>query len=500
MAVSKIWPIYQTLDKAIKYICNYEKTADGTLIDTYECTEKFADYEFQDIAAKARKVKKSRIAYHSIISFSPEDDITPEKALELGRQIMEQYTDKKFQYVICTHNDQKHIHVHCIFNSVDFSNFKKLQIRDKDLDRLEKITDKICRENNLSVIEEKSGVKGRGKFEYDRHKESSSWKDKLRDAIDRNILLSDSYEDFIDRMQMEEGYQIKQGKYLSFTLEHEGQKRSTRNRSLGDFYSIESIKERITHKEKYIQNHTEPEQEREHSVINSEKSEQESKTPKESSSLADEGISLEHKVGRIIDVGKNSKARAHTAYRKKLNMININTYAGMINFVKKYHLVYADDFEKVLSELESKNTSITDEIHKAYSELNQLESDVRQIKKFLDNRSAHERYISTTDPDEKYRLSEANKKYESALYYFKKNGLPPKDAAGKNLKQQMKRIEELNSKIEKLKVEGKEIGKDMKQLSIIKENNEKILGDAFSNNSNAVHETENKRKKTDLEK
>ena len=45
MAVSKIWPLYQTLDKAVKYICNYEKTADGTLIDTFRCTEKFADFE-----------------------------------------------------------------------------------------------------------------------------------------------------------------------------------------------------------------------------------------------------------------------------------------------------------------------------------------------------------------------------------------------------------------------------------------------------------------------
>lgn len=500
MAVSKIWPIYQTLDKAIKYICNYDKTADGTLIDTYECTEKFADYEFQDIAAKARKVKKSRIAYHSIISFSPEDDITPGKALEVGRQIMDKYTGKKFQYVMCTHKDRKHIHVHCIFNSVDFSNFKKLQIKDKDLDRLEKITDQICRENHLSVIEEKSGVKGRGKYEYDRHKDNLSWKDKLRDAIDRNILLSESYEDFLDRMQMEEGYQIKQGKYLSFTLEHEGQKKSTRNRSLGDFYSIDSIKDRILHKEKYILTDIEAEPEGEHPASNPENSIQDINTGKESSVLHSEGLSLEHKVGKLIDVGKNAKAQSHAAYRKKLNMININTYAGMINFVKKYHLVYAEDFEKVLDELESKNTAITEEIHKAYSELNQLESDVRQIKKFLDNRDAHERYASTTDPDERYRLSEANKKYESALYYFKKNNLPPKDAAGKNLNRQMKRIEELNDKIMTLKSEGRELGKDMRQLSILKENNEKILGDSFTNNSNAVQEAKHKSRETDLEK
>ncbi|MCM1125015.1 MAG: relaxase/mobilization nuclease domain-containing protein [Lachnospiraceae bacterium] len=500
MAVSKIWPIYQTLDKAIKYICNYEKTADGTLIDTYECSEKFADYEFQDIAAKARKVKNSRIAYHAIISFSPEDDLTPEKALEAGRQIIEQYTGKKYQYVLCTHTDQKHIHVHCIFNSVNFSDYKKLQIKDKDLDRLEKITDKICRENNLSVIEEKSGVKGRGKYEYNKHQENLSWKDKLRDAIDRNILLSESYEDFIERMQMEEGYQIKQGKYLSFTLDHEGQKRSTRNRSLGDFYSIESIKDRIEHKEKYIQINTPSVPEEGVPISNSEKPEQNLEEPKESSILAKEGISLEHKMGRLIDVWKNSKAQTHTAYRKKLNMININTYAGMINFVKKYHLVYAEDFEKILQELEAKNTSITNEIHKAYKELNQLESDVRQIRKFLDNRLAHEQYAASTDPDERYRLSEANKKYESALYYFKKNNLPPKDAAGKNLKHQMRRIEELKRNIEKLKGEGREVGKDMRQLSIIKENNEKVLGSSFAGSPELAQDAEHKQKKSDIEK
>lgn len=185
MAVSKIWPLYQTLDKAVKYICNYEKTADGTLIDTFQCTEKFADYEFNDTAKKARKVKNSRIGYHTIISFSPDDVISPEDALKVGKQIIDKYTGGKHQYVLTVHTDQAHIHVHCIFNSVDYTDFKKLQIKDKDLDRLEKITDRICRENNLSVTEKKSGEKGRKKYEYDKHTAGESWKDKVKSAIDK---------------------------------------------------------------------------------------------------------------------------------------------------------------------------------------------------------------------------------------------------------------------------------------------------------------------------
>ncbi|MDE7432500.1 MAG: relaxase/mobilization nuclease domain-containing protein, partial [Lachnospiraceae bacterium] len=121
MAVSKVLPLYQTLDKAIKYICNYDKTEDGTLISAYKCTERFADYEFRDVADKARKVKNARIGYHAMVSFSPEDNITPQKALELGKEIFNKYTNGNYQYVLSVHTDQDHIHVHCIFNSVNYN-------------------------------------------------------------------------------------------------------------------------------------------------------------------------------------------------------------------------------------------------------------------------------------------------------------------------------------------------------------------------------------------
>ncbi len=479
MAVSKIWPLYQTMDKAIRYICNYEKTEDGTLIDTYKCSEKFADYEFKDVAKKARQVKNARIGYHAMISFPPDENITPEKALEVGKKILSKYTKGKHQYVLTVHNDQTHIHVHCIFNSVNYEDHKKLQINDKDLNRLEKITDKVCRENNLSVIEEKSGVKGRKKYEYDKHRSGESWKDKVREAIDRNILLSSSYEEFIERMQMEEGYQIKQGKYLSFTLEHEGQKKAVRNRSLGDFYSIDSIKDRIENKGKYkkeaeisrgknetanIENIVYPASENNKDVI-----------------LFKEPISFDGKVKKLIDVGKNEKAQAHQAYRKKLNMINISTYAGMINFIKKYHLIYAEDYEKAKNGLEMKYSQLTDSIRNTYSELNSLEADVKQFQKYFKNKSAHERYMSTSDTDEKYFLGEAHKMYESALYYFKKNDIDISKMTPENISKQMEKIEKLKQKIEDLKAERKLVKADIKQLTIIAENNQAILGDSFNN-------------------
>lgn len=462
MAISKIWPLHQTLDKAINYICNPEKTEDGTLISTYQCSEKFADYEFNDIAKKARKVKNARIAYHAMISFSPEDNITPEKAMEVGKEIIDKYTKGKFQYVLTVHTDREHTHVHCIFNSVGLDDYKKFHIKDKDLNRLEKITDHLCRENNLSVIEKKSGQ--RGKYSGNLHR-------KLREAIDRSIQNSSSYEEFLTLMEMEEGYEIKQGKYLSFTVDNNGKKYTMRNRGerfgFDETYSIDGIKDRIFSKSRGLYE-------------------------KDLASDTETQSNDNSNIRKLIDIGSNEKAKEHKAYRKKLEMLNISTYAGMINFVKKYNLIYADDFIKVKKELEEKSLSYTEEIRNVYSELTDLESDVIQYEKFFMYQQAHEKYLTTQNKDLKFQLSDAYKQYESALYYFKKNGIRISDVTVENMEKQKARIADLRSKLEKFKTERERVKDDIKQMMIIEDNNKKVLGNELVREEN--------QKSTDIKK
>lgn len=481
MAVSKIWPLYQTIGKAVKYICNYEKTEDGTLITSFKCTERFADHEFEDIALKARKIKKPRIGYHAMIAFSPKDDIDYKRALEIGKHIIDEYTEGKYQYVLSVHTDQEHIHVHCIMNSVGLEDFRKFQIADKDLDKLEKITDRICRENNLSVIEEKTGVKGRSKYEYEKHLNGDSWKDTLRQKIDKNILLSNSFEEFIERMQMEEGYEIKQGKYLSFRLP--GQERFTRNRKLGEAYSVENIKERIKNKDKDLEQ-----------KLNKNNTNISSQTePEEQTFFTKENLSFEGNVKGIIDIDKNEKAQKYAAYRKKLSLININSYAGMMSFVRKYHLIYKEDFDKAKAELENRNSTLTEEIRKLYSKLNSLEADARQFQKYLDNAEAHQRYVTTNDKDEKFDLSDANRNYESAMIYFKKNEVKISKVTNKNLVKMEGEIDVLKQKIEKLKEERKNLRSDIRQLDIIQKNNEKILKEDVLQDEHKSERNQNQR-------
>lgn len=468
MAVSKIWPLYQTLDKAINYICNLEKTEDGTLIATYKCSEKFADYEFEDVYKKARKVKNARIAYHSMISFSPNDNITPEKALEVGKKIMDKYTNGNNQYVLSVHTDKKHIHVHCIFNSVGYKQFNKFHIKDKDLSRLEKITDKVCRANGLSVIEEKSGEKGMGQYAHQQHKKGLNLKDQLRLAIDRSIAAASSYEEFLMLMEMEEGYKIKQGKYLSFTIENNGKDYTMRNRGekygFDESYSIDGIKDRIFAKNRIPDRENMPESSRKNNDAS---------------------------VKRLINVSENKKAQEHGAYRKKLELINITTYAGMINFVKKYNLIYDEDFKRVRNELEEKCTSLTDEIKNVYSKLTDLEADVMQFEKYFSNQNLHEKYVSTTDKELKYQLSESNKMYESALYYFKKNNINLNDVTIEKMQKYNSQIKELHLKLETLKEKRESVKGEIKQLAIIEENNKKILGDKKIQNNEEQKKTQN---------
>ena len=176
MAVTKIKAIRSTLDKAIKYICNPEKTKGMLLVDSFGCVPEFAA---QQMEATARQNKRGgcRKAYHLMQSFAPEDNITPEKALEIGRQFADGVTRGKHQYVIAVHTDRDHIHCHIIFNAVDAEEYKKYRYAGySERDRIRDISDQLCRDNGLSVLPR--WTKGKGhKPQY-----KKSWYQKLGDA------------------------------------------------------------------------------------------------------------------------------------------------------------------------------------------------------------------------------------------------------------------------------------------------------------------------------
>ena len=231
------------MSKAIAYILNPEKTDEKLLVSSYGCASETAAREFE----WTRKIAEQKgmnpvriIARHVIQSFEI-GEVTPELAHEIGKQFADEILGGKYEYVLTTHIDKDHVHNHLIFNAVDFVDYHAYKSYKRIYYDMREISDRLCKENGLSVIPP-SQNKGMGYKEYTEAKRGTSWKQKLKQTIDRLVITAKDYDDFL-RLMQEAGYEIKTGKYISFRAE--GQERFTRSKTIGENYTEERIKERI---------------------------------------------------------------------------------------------------------------------------------------------------------------------------------------------------------------------------------------------------------------
>ena len=255
MAVTKYHAITKTLRKAIDYITDPKKTDYHNLVSGYNCEPDFADLDFKMTEDLAKEIKgdyskvggSNNLAYHMIQSFDPDDDITPEKAHEIAKELADKFLDNKYEYLISTHVDKDHIHNHIIFNATSFYDYSKFQSKLNDIDRMRDISDKLCLENNLNVILNKAeNTKSRGEIEH--IKRGTSWKEKIRNSIDFIIENEKPkhYKEFINILQ-EYDIEVKEGKNIAFKFKEE-QKRFSRGKTLGKEYTRKRLKARISEK------------------------------------------------------------------------------------------------------------------------------------------------------------------------------------------------------------------------------------------------------------
>lgn len=247
MAVTKIHAIKSTVYKALKYILDPAKT-DGTLLASgFNCEPVTAHLDFKMTALLAKEIKgdftntggADNLAYHLIQSFAKTDKITPEQAHEVGKQLADELFQGKHEYVIATHIDKGHIHNHIIANAVSFLDYTKFRTRPYEtVRRIREISDKLCREYGLNVIQMPQG-KGRDKKKW---QTQPSWRDRLQLVIDNAIYAASSYQEFLDLLR-KESVEVKEGKHIAFRLP--GQQRFIRGKSIGVRYEREQIKSRI---------------------------------------------------------------------------------------------------------------------------------------------------------------------------------------------------------------------------------------------------------------
>lgn len=248
MAVTRIHAIKSPVNKTLNYILDPNKT-DGTLLTSgFNCEPltAYLDFKMTALISRQRRGDFSNVrgvnilAYHLIQSFSMTDKVTPEPAHEIGKRLADEFFEGKFEYVIATHIDKKHIHNHVIANAVSFVDYKKFVTRPYvSVRKIREISDRLCRENGLHVIEMPQGKGDDRKRWHKRH----IWREQLQVVIDNAVLAAATYQEFLDLL-LKDNVEIKDGEHIAFKMA--GQHQFIRGKSIGPRYEREQLKSRIS--------------------------------------------------------------------------------------------------------------------------------------------------------------------------------------------------------------------------------------------------------------
>ena len=452
MAVTKIKAIRGTLSKAIAYILNPEKTDEKLLVSSYGCASETAAREFE----WTRKIAEQKgmnpvriIARHVIQSFEI-GEVTPELAHEIGKQFADEILGGKYEYVLTTHIDKDHVHNHLIFNAVDFVDYHAYKSYKRIYYDMREVSDRLCKENGLSVIPP-SQNKGMGYKEYTEAKRGTSWKQKLKQTIDRLVITAKDYDDFL-RLMQEAGYEIKTGKYISFRAE--AQERFTRSKTIGENYTEERIKERIAGRT--------PRRNRRQTV------------PK--------GISL------IGDIQERIRLIDSKGYEYKAKLTILKEAARTLNYLTENNLLQYADLEKKV-----------EDVHSSYDrtgkELKVVEARLREVQPLIKNISNYQRLKPVYDAFQKAKDKPGFKaKHEAELVIFEaaRSTLLAMQGDEKlpSLKTLQAQQQRLLDEQQRLYDERAKLKKEVKQIETIKSNVDTFLAPSADHDRDHLRSTQ----------
>ncbi len=425
------------MSKAIAYILNPEKTDEKLLVSSYGCASETAAREFE----WTRKIAEQKgmnpvriIARHVIQSFEI-GEVTPELAHEIGKQFADEILGGKYEYVLTTHIDKDHVHNHLIFNAVDFVNYHAYKSYKRIYYDMREVSDRLCKENGLSVIPP-SQNKGMGYKEYTEAKRGTSWKQKLKQTIDRLVITAKDYDDFL-RLMQEAGYEIKTGKYISFRAE--GQERFTRSKTIGENYTEERIKERIA-----------------------------GRTPRRSrKQTAPKGISL------IGDIQERIRLIDSKGYEYKAKLTILKEAARTLNYLTENNLLQYADLERKV-----------EDVHSSYDrtgkELKGVEARLREVQPLIKNISNYQRLKPVYDAFQKAKDKPGFKaKHEAELVIFEAARSTLLAMQGDEKLPSLKTLQaeqaQLFEEQERLYAERNRLKKEVKQIETIKSNVDTFL-------------------------
>lgn len=440
------------MSKAIAYILNPEKTDEKLLVSSYGCASETAAREFE----WTRKIAEQKgmnpvriIARHVIQSFEI-GEVTPELAHEIGKQFADEILGGKYEYVLTTHIDKDHVHNHLIFNAVDFVDYHAYKSYKRIYYDMREVSDRLCKENGLSVIPP-SQNKGMGYKEYTEAKRGTSWKQKLKQTIDRLVITAKDYDDFL-RLMQEAGYEIKTGKYISFRAK--GQERFTRSKTIGENYTEERIKERIA-----------------------------GRTPRRSQrQTTPKGISL------IGDIQERIRLIDSKGYEYKAKLTILKEAARTLNYLTENNLLQYADLEKKV-----------EDVHSSYDrtgkELKGVEARLREVQPLIKNISNYQRLKPVYDAFQKAKDKPGFKaKHEAELVIFEAARSTLLAMQGDEKLPSMKTLQAEQQRLleeqQRLYDERAKLKKEVKQIETIKSNVDTFLAPSVDHDRDHLRSTQ----------
>lgn len=440
------------MSKAIAYILNPEKTDEKLLVSSYGCASETAAREFE----WTRKIAEQKgmnpvriIARHVIQSFEI-GEVTPELAHEIGKQFADEILGGKYEYVLTTHIDKDHVHNHLIFNAVDFVDYHAYKSYKRIYYDMREVSDRLCKENGLSVIPP-SQNKGMGYKEYTEAKRGTSWKQKLKQTIDRLVITAKDYDDFL-RLMQEAGYEIKTGKYISFRAE--GQERFTRSKTIGENYTEDRIKERIA-----------------------------GRTPRRSQmQTVPKGISL------IGDIQERIRLIDSKGYEYKAKLTILKEAARTLNYLTENNLLQYADLEKKV-----------EDVHSSYArtgkELKGVEARLREVQPLIKNISNYQRLKPVYDAFQKAKDKPGFKaKHEAELVIFEAARSTLLAMRGDEKLPSLKTLQAEQQRLleeqQRLYDERAKLKKEVKQIETIKSNVDTFLAPSVDHDRDHLRSTQ----------
>ena len=433
MAVTKIKPIKSTLSKALDYIENPDKTDGKMLISSFGCSYETADIEFGYTLSQALD-KGSNLAFHLIQSFAP-GEVDYEKAHEIGKQLADAVTKGQHEYVVTTHIDKGHIHNHVIFCAVNFVDHHKYNSNKRSYYGIRNMSDKLCRENGLSVVVPGKGSKGKSYAEYQAEKTGTSWKGKLKTTVDALIPQVSSFEELLTRLQAA-GYEIKPGKYVSCRAP--GQERFTRLKTLGADYTEEAIRERIAGRRAKA-----------------------AKAPRE-----------QRDVSLLIDIENSIKAAQSKGYEQWAKIHNLKQAAKTMNFLTEHKIEQYADLVSRIEEMAAESGQAADALKNAEKRLAEMAVLIKNVSTYQKTKPVYDAYRKARNR-EKYRAGQEQAiiLHEAAVRSLKAAGI----AKLPNLAALQSEYEALQAQKEALYADYGKLKKKVREYDIIKQNIDSIL-------------------------